>query len=40
VRGKNLVGPAVPSDMAVPMIFHTSIKTATTSVQVLVSSPK
>jgi hypothetical protein len=37
---KNLVGQAVPSDTAVPMIFHKSIKTTTTSVQVLVSSPK
>jgi hypothetical protein len=36
----NLVGPAVPSVTAVPMIFHRSIKTTTTSVQVLVPSPK
>jgi hypothetical protein len=40
VPGKNLVGPAIPSDMAVPMIFHKSIKTTTTNVQVLVPSPK
>jgi hypothetical protein len=40
VPGKNLVGPAVPSVTAVPMIFHRSIKTTTTSVQVLVPSPK
>jgi hypothetical protein len=37
---EKIVGPAVPSDMAVPIIFHKSIKTTTTSVQVLNSSPK
>jgi hypothetical protein len=40
VPGENLVGPAVPSDTGVPMIFHKSVKTTTTSVQVLVPSPK
>jgi hypothetical protein len=40
VPGENLVGPVVPSDTAVPMIFHKSIKTTTTSVQVLNPSPK
>jgi hypothetical protein len=40
VPGKNLVGPAVPSDKVVPTIFHKSIKTTTTSVHVLVPSPK
>jgi hypothetical protein len=35
VLGKNLVGPTVPSDTTVPMIFHRSIKTTDTSVQVL-----
>jgi hypothetical protein len=32
--------PAIPSDTVIPMIFHRSIKTTTTSVQVLVPSPK
>jgi hypothetical protein len=32
VLGENLVGPAIPSDIAVPMIFHKSINTTTTSV--------
>jgi hypothetical protein len=40
VPEKNLVGLTVPGDKAVPMIFHKSIKTTTTSVQVLVPSPK
>jgi hypothetical protein len=40
VPGENLVGSTVPSDTVVPMIFHKSIKTTTTSVQVLVPSPK
>jgi hypothetical protein len=40
VPGENLVGSIVPSDTVVPMIFHKSIKTTTTSVQVLVPSPK
>jgi hypothetical protein len=39
VPGENLVGPVVPSDTAVLMIFQKSIKTSTTSVQVLVPSP-
>jgi hypothetical protein len=34
VLGKNLVGPVVPCDTVVPMIFHKFIKTTTTSVQV------
>jgi hypothetical protein len=37
---ENIVGPAVPSDTAVPMIFHKSIKTTTRSFQVLNPSPK
>jgi hypothetical protein len=40
VPGENLVGPTVPSDTAVPMIFHKYIKIFTTSVQLLNSSPK
>jgi hypothetical protein len=40
VPGENIVGPAVTTETAVPMIFHQSIKTTTTSVQVLNSSPK
>jgi hypothetical protein len=38
--GENIVGPTVPSDTVVPMIFHKSIKTTTTSIEVLNSSPK
>jgi hypothetical protein len=40
VPGENMVGPTVPSDAAALMIFHKSIKTTTTSFQVLNPSPK
>jgi hypothetical protein len=40
VIGANGVGPARPSGMVVPMIFHEYIKQTTTSFQVPNSSPK
>jgi hypothetical protein len=40
VPRENIVGSAVPTDTTVPMIFYKSIKTTTTSFQVLNPSPK